>query len=137
MHWDDGPHASYDSAAYKSQLEATAGKPGTVARNDGDADQALATAAKTVTAQYYIPHLAHATMEPPSATARLADVITYEHACVCRTCLRKLAQVRPPPPPPPPPPLPLSPPPSLPHPLPPPPPRVHAAFCRRRCVPTR
>jgi len=73
VHWDDGPHASYDSAAYKSQLEATAGKPGTVARNDGDADQALATAAKTVTAQYYIPHLAHATMEPPSATARLAD----------------------------------------------------------------
>ncbi len=73
VHWDDGPHASYDSAAYKTQLEETAGQPGKIARNDGDADQALGAAAKTVSAQYYIPHLAHATMEPPSATARLAD----------------------------------------------------------------
>jgi isoquinoline 1-oxidoreductase subunit beta len=73
VHWDDGPHASYDSAAYKTQLEETAGKPGTMARNDGDADQALASAVKTVSAQYYIPHLAHATMEPLSATARVAD----------------------------------------------------------------
>ena len=73
VHWDDGPHGSYNSAAYKTQLEETAGKPGKVVRNDGDADQALAAAAKTVSAQYYIPHLAHATMEPPSATARVAD----------------------------------------------------------------
>ena len=73
VHWDDGPHGSYDSATYKTQLEETAGKPGKVVRNDGDADQALATAAKTVSAQYYIPHLAHATMEPLSATARVAD----------------------------------------------------------------
>ncbi len=73
VHWEDGPHGGYDSATYKTQLEETAGKPGKVARNDGDADQALATAAKTVSAQYYIPHLAHATMEPLSATARVAD----------------------------------------------------------------
>jgi isoquinoline 1-oxidoreductase subunit beta len=73
LRWDDGPHGSYDSAAYKTQLEETAGKPGKMVRNDGDADQALASAAKTVSAQYYIPHLAHATMEPLSATARVAD----------------------------------------------------------------
>ncbi|HEX6442327.1 MAG TPA: molybdopterin cofactor-binding domain-containing protein [Stellaceae bacterium] len=71
--WDDGPHASYDSAAYKAQLEETAKKPGKVVRNDGDAEKALAGAAKTVSAEYYIPHLPHATMEPPSATARVAD----------------------------------------------------------------
>jgi isoquinoline 1-oxidoreductase beta subunit len=73
VHWDDGPHASYDSAAYKAQLEETARKPGKVVRNDGDADKALADAAKTVSAEYYIPHLAHATMEPTSATVRVAN----------------------------------------------------------------
>jgi isoquinoline 1-oxidoreductase subunit beta len=73
IHWDDGQHASYDSAAYKAQLEETARKPGKVVRNEGDADKALADAAKTVTAEYYIPHLPHATMEPPSATARAAN----------------------------------------------------------------
>ena len=46
--WDDGPHASYDSTAYKAQLEETARKPGKVVRNEGDAEQALGSAAKTV-----------------------------------------------------------------------------------------
>src|SRR6516162_5427710 len=71
--WDDGPHAIYDSAAYKAQLEETARKPGKVVRNEGDADKALAEAAKTVVAEYYAPHLPHATMEPPSATVRVAN----------------------------------------------------------------
>src|SRR5207253_1864513 len=71
--WDDGPHGSYDSAAYKAQLEETARKPGKVVRNEGDADKALAEAAKTVSAEYYAPHLAHAPMEPPCATARVAN----------------------------------------------------------------
>src|SRR5262249_51400663 len=29
--------------------------------------------AKVITAEYYSPHLAHATMEPPAAMARMAD----------------------------------------------------------------
>jgi isoquinoline 1-oxidoreductase subunit beta len=71
--WDDGPHASYDSATYKAQLEETARKPGKVVRDEGDAEKALGSAAKMVSAEYYIPHLAHASMEPPCATARVAD----------------------------------------------------------------
>jgi isoquinoline 1-oxidoreductase beta subunit len=71
--WDDGPNGSYDSAAFKTQIEETARRPGKVVRNDGDAEKALASAAKVVSAEYYIPHLAHATMEPPSATVRIAD----------------------------------------------------------------
>jgi isoquinoline 1-oxidoreductase beta subunit len=71
--WDDGPHGSYDSAAYKAQLEETARQPAKVVRNEGDAEKALASAAKTLSAEYYIPHLAHASMEPPCATARVAD----------------------------------------------------------------
>jgi len=73
VHWDDGPHASYDSAAYKAQLEETARKPGKVVRDEGDAEKGLGSAAKTVFAEYYAPHLAHASMEPPCATARVAD----------------------------------------------------------------
>ena len=73
IRWDDGPHASYDSTGYKAQLEETARKPGKVVRNDGDAEKGLSTAAKTISAEYYIPHLPHATMEPPSATARVTD----------------------------------------------------------------
>ena len=48
-------------------------KPGKVERNEGDVDKALASAAKVITAEYYAPHIAHATMEPPAATARMSD----------------------------------------------------------------
>jgi len=68
--WDDGPNASHDSTAYKAMLEANAQKPGKVERNEGDVDKALASAAKVVSAEYYASHLAHASMEPPAATAR-------------------------------------------------------------------
>jgi isoquinoline 1-oxidoreductase subunit beta len=71
--WEDGPNASYDSAAYRKQLEATARRPGLVVREDGDAEAALKSAAKVITAEYYIPHLAHASMEPPSATVHVAN----------------------------------------------------------------
>ncbi|HYS15234.1 MAG TPA: xanthine dehydrogenase family protein molybdopterin-binding subunit [Burkholderiaceae bacterium] len=69
--WDDGPNASYDSATYRTELEAAARKPGKVVRNDGDFDGAMAKAAKKVEAEYYLPHLAHATMEPPAAAAQI------------------------------------------------------------------
>src|SRR6266849_6305415 len=77
-----GKLASHDSAAYKKQLEETTRRPGKVIRSDGDAEKALASAAKTVTAEYYIPHLAHASMEPPSATVRVADGKCEAWACV-------------------------------------------------------
>jgi isoquinoline 1-oxidoreductase beta subunit len=80
--WDDGPNGSYDSAAFKAQIEETARQPGKIVRNDGDAEKALASAAKVVSAEYYIPHLAHATMEPPSATVRIANGKCEAWACV-------------------------------------------------------
>lgn len=80
--WDDGANATYSSDTYKNSLEAAARKPGKVVRNDGDVDAALARAARRVTAEYYVPHLAHATMEPPAATARVADGRCEAWACV-------------------------------------------------------
>jgi isoquinoline 1-oxidoreductase beta subunit len=70
--WDDGPNKVYDSKAYRAQLEEAVKKPGKVERNEGDIDKALASAAKVITAEYYAPHIAHATMEPPAATARMS-----------------------------------------------------------------
>ena len=70
--WDNGPNATHDSKAYRAQLEAAVKKTGKVERNVGDADKALASAAKVITAEYYAPHLHHATMEPPAAVARMS-----------------------------------------------------------------
>lgn len=72
IQWNDGPNASYESAAFRATMEKAASQPGKVVRNQGDAMAALAGPGKHVTAQYYLPHLAHATMEPPVATARIA-----------------------------------------------------------------
>jgi isoquinoline 1-oxidoreductase subunit beta len=71
--WDDGPHGTYDSQAYRAEMEATARQPGMILRSDGDFAAAFESADKKVEAEYYIPHNAHATMEPPSATCRIVD----------------------------------------------------------------
>ncbi len=71
--WDDGPNGDYDSAAFKATLEEAARKPGPVVRNDGDFAAGMAGAARRLEAEYYLPHLAHATMEPPAAAARIAQ----------------------------------------------------------------
>jgi isoquinoline 1-oxidoreductase beta subunit len=67
--WDDGANASYDSVAYRKELEEAARKPGLVVRKEGDVDAALKTADKVVIGEYYLPHLAHVSMEPPVAVA--------------------------------------------------------------------
>jgi isoquinoline 1-oxidoreductase subunit beta len=67
--WTDGPNSSYDSTAYRRELEATAQRSGKAVRRQGDAPAAIARAPRRVTADYYIPHLAHAQMEPPAALA--------------------------------------------------------------------
>ena len=69
--WDDGPNKSYDSKTYRAKLEEAVRKPGKVERNVGDAEKALASAAKVIAAEYYAPHIHHATMEPPAAAARM------------------------------------------------------------------
>ncbi len=71
IEWDNGIHGSYDSVAYKAELETAARQPGKVVRQQGDADAALQGAAKRLEAEYYLPHLAQAPMEPPAATARI------------------------------------------------------------------
>ncbi|WP_158807378.1 xanthine dehydrogenase family protein molybdopterin-binding subunit [Beijerinckia sp. L45] len=71
--WDDGPNAKYDSAVYRAELEASARKPGKVVRAQGDVDGVFAKAKNKITAEYYIPHLVQAPMEPMAAVARIVD----------------------------------------------------------------
>jgi isoquinoline 1-oxidoreductase subunit beta len=71
--WDNGPHDAYNSDRYKKELQETARKPGKPARNQGDVDAAFAQGSKLIEAEYYVPHLAHASMEPPVALADFHD----------------------------------------------------------------
>jgi isoquinoline 1-oxidoreductase beta subunit len=70
--WDDGPNASHDSTTYRSLLEEAARKPGKEVRDDGDIEAALKSADKVMVGEYYLPHLAHVSMETPVATAHVS-----------------------------------------------------------------
>ncbi len=69
--WDTGANAVYNSVEFKRQLQETARKPGKVWRNYGDVDKEFTGGKKVIEADYYIPHLAHASMEPPMALANV------------------------------------------------------------------
>ena len=71
--WDNGANAGYNSDPYKKELQSTARKPGKVARNIGDVDAVFAKGGKMMEAEYYVPLLAHASMEPPVALADFRD----------------------------------------------------------------
>lgn len=73
LDWEGGPNADYDSAAFRASMEQSARAAGPVVRQDGDYAAAAAGAARMLSAEYYIPHLAHASMEPPAAVARIKD----------------------------------------------------------------
>ena len=71
--WDHGPNASYDSKAYKATLMESVRKTGRAGRVSGDVTRGLTAASKRVTAEYYLPHLSHAQMEPVAALARVTN----------------------------------------------------------------
>ena len=71
--WDSSPHSEYNSAPFRKTLEATSRKPGKVVRNVGDVDAAFAKGGQIIEAEYYTPHLAHVSMEPPVAVAEYRD----------------------------------------------------------------
>ncbi|WP_207477222.1 xanthine dehydrogenase family protein molybdopterin-binding subunit [Arenibaculum pallidiluteum] len=81
VEWDDGPNAGYSSDSYRAQLEQAARQPAKVVRAQGDVDEAMGRARRRVEAEYYIPHLAQAPMEPPAAVARIVDGRCEAWAC--------------------------------------------------------
>lgn len=73
IEWESSPNEVYNSVEFRKALESTARQPGKVARNVGDVDAEFAKGGKIIEAEYYTPHLAHASMEPPVAVAVFRD----------------------------------------------------------------
>ena len=71
IEWDLGEHANTSSADFQKMFRAALDKEGVVANEKGDALAALKGAAKVVEADYEVPYLAHATMEPMNCTAQV------------------------------------------------------------------
>ena len=69
--WDLGAGATLDSVAILAELRRLAGTDGKLAASAGDAPGALAKARQPVTAEYVVPYLAHAPMEPLNCTVRI------------------------------------------------------------------
>ena len=82
IEWEAGPNAGYESGAYRKALEAAARQPAREIRNSGDVYKALASADRKIAVEYYLPHLAPATREPPAATVRIADGACEAWACI-------------------------------------------------------
>jgi len=73
INWTKSPNSDYNSAEFRKTLEETSRKPCKVVRNVGDVDAVFAKGGKIIEAEYYTPHLAHASMEPPVAVADYRD----------------------------------------------------------------
>jgi len=71
--WENSSHATYNSDEFKKELQKTARNAGHVVRNQGDVDAEFAKGGKIIEADYYAPHLAHVSMEPPVALADVRD----------------------------------------------------------------
>jgi isoquinoline 1-oxidoreductase beta subunit len=69
--WDLGPGAEVDTAKMLASYREMARTPGTRALDRGGADAALAAAGKRLEAEYDVPYLAHAPMEPLNCTVKV------------------------------------------------------------------
>jgi len=71
VEWDLGAGAALDSGKLKERYRELAATPGAVAMQRGDCDAALAASSKRLTAEYDVPFLAHAPMEPLDCAVRI------------------------------------------------------------------
>jgi isoquinoline 1-oxidoreductase beta subunit len=62
--WDEGEWARLNTPEMVKEYAHMAATPGTIARKDGDPDKAYGLVPRKLTAEYNVPYLAHATMEP-------------------------------------------------------------------------
>ena len=68
--WDEGANAKVNSSDIWDDLRAASRKDGVVAKSVGDVDKGL-TEGEKIEADYELPFLAHATMEPQNCTVAL------------------------------------------------------------------
>jgi isoquinoline 1-oxidoreductase beta subunit len=74
VQWDEGATARQSTASFNAKAaELSKGPPLKNLKKDGDVDAALGAAARTVTAEYSYPFIAHAPLEPQNSTALFKD----------------------------------------------------------------
>ena len=77
--WDKGPHATESTAGLRAQMERAMTSPGQVVLDDGNFDEAFSAAAHKLEADYFVPYVSHAPMEPQCCVVNMrensADVI--------------------------------------------------------------
>jgi isoquinoline 1-oxidoreductase beta subunit len=70
--WDFGGNEQVSSATIEAALREGLAQPDGIGRRDGDVTAALAGSARRIEAEYRVPFLAHATMEPQNCTAHVS-----------------------------------------------------------------
>jgi isoquinoline 1-oxidoreductase beta subunit len=95
IEWDLGPNAALSTSKLHEDYKKLAASPGKVARKEGDPDASAASAKQTLTAEYELPYLAHAPMEPLNCVVDLkpdscevwagSQFQTFDHAAIAKT----------------------------------------------------
>jgi isoquinoline 1-oxidoreductase beta subunit len=73
VQWDEARAYTEGSAALIERYRDAARRPAAVAHHQGDFEASLSAAAKVIEAEYCVPFLAHAAMEPMNCSVRLSD----------------------------------------------------------------
>jgi isoquinoline 1-oxidoreductase beta subunit len=71
IQWDDGPNGKMTTADVVKELEEASRTQAVVARKEGDARSGIGRASRKLEAEYQVPFLAHAAMEPLSCTVHV------------------------------------------------------------------
>jgi isoquinoline 1-oxidoreductase beta subunit len=81
IEWEHGANASYTTHEHEAEFIKALENPTEIVRNRGDFDAVKKSASKVVEADYHVAGLAHATMEPPAATAHIVGEEVHVWAC--------------------------------------------------------
>lgn len=81
IEWSEPEHQKHNTRHYLAELRGRLPNKGEVIRERGNAYRALETSDKIIEAEYTVPYLAHAPMEPPAATAIFKDGAIEIWAC--------------------------------------------------------
>jgi len=73
VNWDKGALPEMDNSSIEKSLMEDLNKPMVSVVNTGDAKKVISEANKKIEATYFVPYVAHATMEPMNCTAYVRD----------------------------------------------------------------
>jgi isoquinoline 1-oxidoreductase beta subunit len=71
--WDQGPNTGLSSATQLENYRQLANEKGMPALEKGNVETGLGKAGKIIEAEYFLPYLAHAAMEPINCTVKISD----------------------------------------------------------------